>query len=168
MKSRARAVACLQGYRTAPSRLSHPRRSGITSARREEGPPRRTQPRDDPARVSARTSCFRSNGTPRIRHRFEARNDLLPPRQEFAFEPASPAFFDPYPPGTALNVTFRRWKGVLPFDAILRERLGQDRAQKRMQSIDLVPEPDFREAVRLATRARETFTARFDVSVWLA
>ena|SRR5437762_9519229 len=39
--------------------------------------------------VSARAACERSNGTPPIRRRFEARNDLLPPRAELTLEPAS-------------------------------------------------------------------------------
>src|SRR5207248_7475994 len=53
---KAHPVACLHGYRTAPAHLPHPRRSDSASARREEGPPRRAQSRDDPDRLSARVA----------------------------------------------------------------------------------------------------------------
>ena len=54
------------GYRTAPSRLSHLRRSGISPARREEGTPLRAQPGDDPARVPTRAALFGSDGAARL------------------------------------------------------------------------------------------------------
>src|SRR5439155_23149955 len=73
----APAVASLHGYRTATARLSHPRRSDATAACRQEGPPRRAQPRDDPDRVSARIASVGSDGAARLRRRSEARNNLL-------------------------------------------------------------------------------------------
>jgi len=56
LKRRAHRVACLHGYRTAPSRLPHPRRSRFTPSRREEGPSRRAQSRDDSHCISARVA----------------------------------------------------------------------------------------------------------------
>jgi hypothetical protein len=75
------------------------------------------------------------------------------------------AFFDPMSSGSPY-VTFRRWKGQLPFDEIAWSRLRKDGSQeeKNMRSMDLVSESAFQEAVRLAIKAHETFDDIFNLN----
>lgn len=77
-------------------------------------------------------------------------------------------FFDPMPLNTPLNVSFYRWKSRLPFDAATWNRLQRDRLQENMRVLDLSPEANMREAIRLARLARETFSEGFDLTALLA
>lgn len=74
-------------------------------------------------------------------------------------------FLDPRPQNTPLKASFRRWYGVLPFEAQEWNKLSVDRAQKNMKAMDLVTEDDLRFAMKLADAARVTFSQEFDLTV---
>ena len=76
-------------------------------------------------------------------------------------------FFDPMPLDSPLNVSFRQWKNQLPFDAATWTRLRPDRAQPNMRVLDLTPEVNMREAIRLARLARDAFSDSFDLTAQL-
>ena len=56
LKTSSLPVASFHGYRETPPLLSHPRRSDVTPARRQEEPSRHAQSRDDSACVSTRAA----------------------------------------------------------------------------------------------------------------
>ncbi len=78
---------------------------------------------------------------------------------------------DPNPPHTLLEVSFRRWKGILPFDAVNWDSLRIDRAQKNMRSLAISQlnqnalGSQLQKAISLATTARDTFSEFFDLSI---
>lgn len=73
-------------------------------------------------------------------------------------------FVDPAPRGRPPRVSFRRWKGVLPFPQHEWDRLECDRLQVNMVTEGL-GEASFAHAVDLARQAQRTFSQAFNLTV---
>ncbi len=75
-------------------------------------------------------------------------------------------YFDPMPHNTPLKLSFRLWKGVLPFDREKWQALdGQDRLQKNMRVLELTSQMKIEQAIDLATQTLITFHQHFDFSI---
>lgn len=75
-------------------------------------------------------------------------------------------FFDPILNNKPLNISFRKWKGSLPFSTEEWKSLdGIDHMQKNMRIIYLTPKIKLERAVLLSKLAKENFSNEFDLSI---
>lgn len=77
-------------------------------------------------------------------------------------------YFDPFPRGRPLKISFRKWKGILPFSENDWSNLdGPDRLQRGMRVLKLDSMDKEERGVSLAIKARRTFSNVFDLSISL-